>query len=115
MISHFDQRENKEGIGKQLNFLHDSLVDVLRESCGVEPYTFTLGTKLDLDIRKRIQITETSGGGNSSEQAEIVEVFRPGYVCLSGANGSATILRKAEVKTGRRAESTANAEPAVTA
>jgi hypothetical protein len=59
-----------------------------------------VGTRLDIATRKKIQIMETVNG--LGDVTEVLEVFRPGYVCNNGPMGIQTLLRKVEVKTGRR-------------
>ncbi|MGI8601712.1 MAG: nucleotide exchange factor GrpE [Verrucomicrobiales bacterium] len=84
---------------QQLRQLRESLLELLHEN-SVTDYTFPVGTKLDIATRKRIQIMESTNG--AGEVTEIIEVYRPGYLCTNGTAGGETLLRKAEVKTGRR-------------
>ena len=60
---------------------------------GVEPFSYSSGSKIDDANRDRIEIVN---GGPGKEQGSTT--LKPGFICRNGDDGKPTVLRKAEVK-----------------
>ncbi len=86
------KRQSKDHIVGQLDIFRDSF-DRLLDSCYFEEFSFEPGTIVDLEIRKKIIVSE---GDSTGEQTEIAETLRCGFV-YQYKDDEPELVRKAEV------------------
>jgi len=85
---------NGSDIGEQLLTLRASFEDILLQHSVME-FEIELGTEVDVDLRKRIAVVDSSPGKG---KPRVVETYRSGYM-FSREGSQETILRKVEVRT----------------
>ncbi|MEI6535852.1 MAG: nucleotide exchange factor GrpE, partial [Verrucomicrobiaceae bacterium] len=94
LIQRFSGSGANASLEQQLRTLRASLEDILAQH-NIHEFTVTPGTEVDVDLRLRITIVESTAG---SGRPKVVESYRPGFI-YAGENGREVILRKVEVKT----------------
>jgi len=86
------KHQSKDHIVGQLEIFRESF-DRLLDSCYFEEFSFEPGTLVDLEIRKKIIVSE---GDSSGEQTEIAETLRCGFI-YQYKDDEPEVVRKAEV------------------
>ena len=92
LIIRADSISSDNEVEKQFGQMRTALLDALAEH-GVEPFSYSSGSKIDDANRDRIEIVN---GGPGKEQ--VSTTLKPGFICRNGDDGKPTVLRKAEVQ-----------------
>ena len=77
---------------KQIELMRTALLEALAEH-GVEPFSYSDGSRIDETNRDRMEIVDGEPGKD-----KVIATLKPGFLCRNGNGGKPTVLRKAEVK-----------------
>jgi hypothetical protein len=81
------------GVEEQLLLLRGSLEDILLQH-GIVEFDIEAGTEVDVEMRRRITVVESAGGGG---RVQVADCVRTGFLRVM-EDGSERILRKVEVR-----------------